>query len=575
MTDGSSHTSTLLYNSRLQPSAFDISGSVVHQNYDYYDDGRINFVHNTSDSKFDRSYVHDHASRLLYAFSGADARQEAGDVPYYERFGYDAFSHTTSRFTETWVEQDFSDAATYIDNRRNGWGYDADGRIKTINNRQYNYDAAGDQIMLVGQVWTGASYAATTIANGIDGDGNKVKETSSYPSAVITYYLRSSVLKGAIVEELSGTAQKQTGYVYTPSGELLARQAGSVAWKHATPGGTGEYDTYADGFIHRVEFDPMGADVGLNAPAPPDTHGDPGDIGSNHNGGSMDSRYGDIGNPGAGCVRTIDGIEIPCGWFQTGVLSWMTSVFSQPVGGTTEQVWVPGKFRIAPNLHNPFDEFADDPIVRTGSNYMPGYWQTVTVDTVFGNTFLGGVQPQKITETTKYPLVNFKKLLQYTLAYGDCAEFLPRLIAKTGEILKGENNPVSTDIMTLYGMVNRQPRGGFHLNQSGPAYGYSYNGYVNVGGLSSNKGFAWGGWGSGNRTIWIYEQELPAKTTPLNIAQVPYQYALSAIEELWHVAAKGETYRHEKMNDAANALEPGLSFNDAIKKHCIPREILP
>src|SRR5258708_9352541 len=46
MTDGSNHSSSLSYNSKLQPTQFDISGSVVHQNYDYYNDGRISFVHN-------------------------------------------------------------------------------------------------------------------------------------------------------------------------------------------------------------------------------------------------------------------------------------------------------------------------------------------------------------------------------------------------------------------------------------------------------------------------------------------------------------------------------------------------
>jgi len=63
MTDGSNHTSSLLYNSKLQPTHFDISGNLVSQNYDYHDDGRVSFVHNTTDANFDRSMSYDHVAR--------------------------------------------------------------------------------------------------------------------------------------------------------------------------------------------------------------------------------------------------------------------------------------------------------------------------------------------------------------------------------------------------------------------------------------------------------------------------------------------------------------------------------
>jgi YD repeat-containing protein len=321
MTDGTSHTTSALYNQRLQPTHFEISGSTVSQDYNYFNDGRMSFVHNTIDANFDRAYSFDHAGRVTSATTGGAARQDTGDVPYYETFAYDSWNNTTYRFTETWVDDDFYDAATYSNGRRSGWGYDADGRIKTINNRQYNYDAAGNQVAMTGQIWMGSSYAATTIASGTDGDGNKVQEVSTFPSTLTTYYLRSSALGGAIVEELSSAGQKQTGYVYSPSGELLARQSGSVVWKHSTPGGTGQYEIYQGGYLHRIEFDPSGADVGLTAPPPPDTHGDPGDIGSSHNGGPMDSRFGDLSNPGGGCVGAIDANLVPCGLFDRGSLA--------------------------------------------------------------------------------------------------------------------------------------------------------------------------------------------------------------------------------------------------------------
>jgi uncharacterized protein RhaS with RHS repeats len=65
VTDGTNHVTTVAYNARLQPTEFNISGNVVHQTYDHYDDGRMSFVHNTMDPNFDRSYAYDHAGRLI------------------------------------------------------------------------------------------------------------------------------------------------------------------------------------------------------------------------------------------------------------------------------------------------------------------------------------------------------------------------------------------------------------------------------------------------------------------------------------------------------------------------------
>lgn len=49
-------------------------------------------------------------------------------IPYHETFGYDAFSNLNARQRQSWnCQTDDSDAATYSNNRRAGWGYDADG----------------------------------------------------------------------------------------------------------------------------------------------------------------------------------------------------------------------------------------------------------------------------------------------------------------------------------------------------------------------------------------------------------------------------------------------------------------
>lgn len=163
--------------------------------------------------------------------------------------------------------------------------------------------------------------------------------------------------------------------------------------------------------------------------------------------------------------------------------------------------------------------------------------------------------------------MNLKKLLQDTLAYGDCADFLARLLTKAGELSK--NAPVSTDLMDIYEMLNRQARGGIQLNHEGPYYAYWGNGYQDRGQIAGGGGLADGYWGLQNRKIWIHQQEIPAAASARDRAQSPSRYAERVLHEFFHVAGKTELYSHDTMRDAALALE-GLHFDEAIRKHCIP-----
>jgi len=122
MTDGSGHTSSLLYDSKLQPTQFDLSNGQVSQNYSYYDDGRLSFVQNATDANFDRSYAYDHSVRLKEARTGGQARGDAGASPFYESFGYDEFSNLNGRLTNNWNQDTLYDGASYANNRRGGWG---------------------------------------------------------------------------------------------------------------------------------------------------------------------------------------------------------------------------------------------------------------------------------------------------------------------------------------------------------------------------------------------------------------------------------------------------------------------
>lgn len=314
-TDGHGRTSSLVYNSKLQPTHFEISGGVVSQNYDYYNDGRISYVHNTTDVNFDRSYSYDHKARLTLATTGGTARGDSAGTPYHETFGYDAFSNLTGRESTTWSQDPLFDLATYSDDRRGGWGYDPDGRNTTVGTRTYKYDANGQMTLMTGQKWLINHYVNISHAMGYDGDGDKVQEVLGGQA---TYYLRSSVLDDAIIAEMNSGGQKNVGYVYSPDGELLARQvpAGSssyIAWKHGTP--TGQYDynvggAFGSGVASRVELDPLGADIGLTAPQIPDTGGGQGAIGGGHSGGIMDSRWSNFFDLSSGCTKS--GVAASC-----------------------------------------------------------------------------------------------------------------------------------------------------------------------------------------------------------------------------------------------------------------------
>jgi len=314
-TDGTNHVISRSYNARLQTSQFSISGNMVTQTFDYFNDGRIKFLDNVLDGNFDRSFSYDQVGRLVAAASGGAARQDAGAVPYNETFGYDAFSNLNARYTGTWNQFSSSDSAVYVNNRRSGWEYDNDGRNTGIEERNYYFDSAGQSIRLEAPMWISAleAYITKVMDSNYDGDGQKVKEVTwdynSYQPTVTRYYLRSTVLGGALIEEIDGVGQKQVGYVYAGDRVLAKQTNNQVSWKHISPAGISEYNSVAFGGYARTELDPFGADVTLTATAPPENPPGPGELGEGHFGGAMDSRVADIFDIN-GCV--VDGSAQSC-----------------------------------------------------------------------------------------------------------------------------------------------------------------------------------------------------------------------------------------------------------------------
>jgi YD repeat-containing protein len=565
MTDGANRTSTTTYDARLRPLTYQIDGGVVNQSYEYYNDSSMRFVHNVSDGNFDRLYQYDHAGRLTFATTGGAARGDSSAIPYHETFGFNAWGDTTYRFTETWSQDDFADAATFTNGRRDGWGYEADGNIKTIETRNYSYDAAGNRVSMTGQLWSGSNYFPTSTTNAYDGDGQKVEEVLSWPSPFTTRYLRSSVLGGKIAQEINSAGQT-INYVYLPDGTQLSTLIGFPKWRHEAPAGTGLYENYQSGFVNRVEFDPVKANVGLTAPPPPDTNGGDGDIGSNHNGGPSDSRYSDMANPAGGCYD-IGGAILPCTWSIFDVLDkFVWTPARNPAASVPPEspgTWVHPKRVVPVNIPNPFDKYVDVPVARVDTTYTPGYWKYAPAPFVNITTGQSSAANQQDTITerpfSEADLDAIRAKIVEIASRGRCGSFLSRLLTNAGA---GDDPPVRTNIVDLFDLVRRQ--GGFvsaTLNSKGSSRGFSsIRGAVGA---------------PGGATVLL------SSTSDVYSPQTRILYhAYNALSELTHVAGTQESNYVEggfsDFNLANEALRLATDMGTGVQNlHLTPPDVNP
>ena len=95
-----------------------------------------------------------------------------------------------------------------------------------------------------------------------DVDGLRVKKNDN---GEVVYYIRSSVLGGQVVAEIrewGGGWIWSRGYVYWPSGELLAVQQGGVRWVHRDAVVKSQRLTDEAGNVTAViELDPWGGET--------------------------------------------------------------------------------------------------------------------------------------------------------------------------------------------------------------------------------------------------------------------------------------------------------------------------
>ena len=305
-------TSTIAFNSRMQPTEF---RGPMREDYSYFADGRLSSIIDLDDTAgsnppvslrfLSRGYRYDHVGRVTSGYSISSAH-----VPYDQGYSYDQFDNMTSRGGAyyNYNSGPFAfDTATFTNNRRSGWTYDADGRVtatpasSTDDPRTMAYDAAGRMITSVETT----EFNTVTYSAGYDGDGQLVKEsTNTSPGTPdASYIVRSSVL-GDVLTRLDQSGNKKTTHV-PAEGLLFATQRTSgapgafVSTTIRNPLGVSE--------TSKAFYDPLGNYIPFQA------SGDPRPPVGSYNSGSMSALSANQADPnsfGVGCI--MDGLPTNC-----------------------------------------------------------------------------------------------------------------------------------------------------------------------------------------------------------------------------------------------------------------------
>lgn len=155
---GNGVTESSDFNERMRPTSYLLEDLRLWNNstysdgatFDYYDDGRLfHSFYDTYHTKFDRKLAYDFAGRISEAYTGREAHDQSPltprDNPYRQSFQYDAFDNITQRSGMLWRQTIPTDSASYTNNRRSDWSYDAAGNVNYTETTAGAYDAAGQR----------------------------------------------------------------------------------------------------------------------------------------------------------------------------------------------------------------------------------------------------------------------------------------------------------------------------------------------------------------------------------------------------------------------------------------------
>ncbi|HEY6803887.1 MAG TPA: hypothetical protein VI306_09940 [Pyrinomonadaceae bacterium] len=533
LTYGNLQTLSVGYDANLAPTSVEIP-SVLKRSIQYYDDHRIRYVQDqlTTNSKFDRYNQYDHYGRVTKALSGAEARFQGttNDRPYNEDMVYDEFDHLTSHPITTWDKGVSDTNVPYINNRRNSWQYDSDGRLLG-GDSQYVYDSVGkiSSFGVAGEYMTDQSY---------DGNGTRIKtvsrswddNTQQWVPDDTRYYVTSSVLSGAVVSEVLSNGSKNQSYVYA-AGNVLAIQEPStsgeiVAWQHYDPGQSAQVETFntsATAFIR--ELDPFGADAGRFKPIswPPATSA-----------GKVAPYYGvPLNSETRGCADSFTPMacEMAREQWKKGNEPISNSLVAS--AGGYRAVWV-----------SQFSEIGYVDLehqVVTVISTDQGYFENVWDPSMQGR----GLTPQKTNDTV--PLPDLARGIEGLTNSGDCGSYIERLINKAAQ--RTQNPFVSDYVPQLFNAISGQGGVDFIASKD-----------TTLGGTvrGSIKG--------GDATIVLTHQPgggLDVKyLTQYGLKNITYEYILAAIHESIHLAGLNARYNDRQLAEAAHELNPNSYLPD-------------
>jgi YD repeat-containing protein len=314
-------TATIAFNARMKPTEF---RGFVRENYSYFPDGSVSTLTDLDDTAgsnppaslrfLSRAYTYDHVGRMTSGFGTGNAGQ---GVPFSQSYSYNAFGNMTIR-SGRYYNYNFAgpitDTATYVNNRRNGWSYNADGEVistpltSTDPPRTMTYDTAG---RMVTTVETGSSNT-TTYSASYDGDDEVAHEslTISPGTSESSYIVRSSVLDGEVLTRLNQSGNKKITHV--PAEGLL------FATQRADPSGSFVLMTMRNPFgtseSTQAVYDPLGNYIPFQA------HGNPQPPPGSFSSASLGGLAGNLANPygsAVGCM--MDGLPTNCNRVQQAI----------------------------------------------------------------------------------------------------------------------------------------------------------------------------------------------------------------------------------------------------------------
>jgi len=282
ITYGDNYTATIQYNSKLLPISYSMP-NVITRNYGYFADGRLKTSDLAQDGNFYRTYEYDQVGRL---------KSENTPTNFSQVMTYDVWDNATN--VDGWHWSHFiGSSGTYSNNRNTNWNYNAAGQV-TSNIDTFAYDAAGR----ISETWTQGILGSRKSL--YDGDSQVVGAAGTFSN------VRSTVLGGRVVAEVSNTGQAYRTFIYGEGEDVVGfRYEGTnrVIWEHRDIAGESARQTEDTGIVvDQREETASGAKIEQADPYPSNP---------NFTGADTDGEYphlGAVGKPITGCAR--DGIPL-------------------------------------------------------------------------------------------------------------------------------------------------------------------------------------------------------------------------------------------------------------------------